>query len=234
MPPQAATPSSPLDRRPIRSRRLALWRHAAAALARARVPPNLISVVGMLAACAAGALLWWTSRDDAPLRACYIAAAALIQLRLIANMLDGMVAVEGGMRSAVGDLYNEVPDRVSDGAVLIGAGYAASSSPTLGYLAALLAVFVAYSRALGKGAGFPSDFRGPMAKQQRMFLVTIASLYLALAPGSWQLARVDLGPIHVAGLMPVVLAVIAAGCVITAVRRLASLAAAMRSRGVTP
>ena len=46
------------------------------------------------------------------------------QLRLTANMLDGMVALASGRASKVGELYNEVPDRVSDAAVFIGAGLA--------------------------------------------------------------------------------------------------------------
>jgi phosphatidylglycerophosphate synthase len=39
-------------------------------------------------------------------------------------MLDGMVALASCRDSKVGELYNEVPDRVSDAAVFIGVGYA--------------------------------------------------------------------------------------------------------------
>ena len=52
-----------------------------------------------------------------------------IQLRLIANLLDGLVAVEGGKRTPTGELYNEAPDRIADTAVLVGAGYAVGGSP---------------------------------------------------------------------------------------------------------
>jgi phosphatidylglycerophosphate synthase len=82
-----------------------------------------------------------------------VLAAVGVQLRLLANMFDGMVAIETGRTSAVGELYNEVPDRVSDTAVLVGAGYAAGGCPVLGYVAALLAVFIAYVRAQGRVAG---------------------------------------------------------------------------------
>ena len=44
----------------------------------------------------------------------WLCGAVLVQLRLLANVLDGMVAVGRGVASPVGELYNEIPDRVSD------------------------------------------------------------------------------------------------------------------------
>ncbi len=110
----------------------------------------------------------------------------LIQLRLLANMFDGMVAIETGKASPTGALYNEVPDRVSDAAMFIGAGYGLGGQPPLGYLAACLAVFLAYLRAQGRVAGAPQEFCGPMAKPQRAFVMTLLSLYCAVAPAAWQ------------------------------------------------
>jgi len=46
--------------------------------------------------CGAGTSLAATAHVEGwMLRACWLGAAACIQLRLIANLLDGMVAVEG-------------------------------------------------------------------------------------------------------------------------------------------
>ena len=42
----------------------------------------------------------------------FLVAAVCVQLRLLANLLDGMVAVGSGQASRIGELYNEVPDRV--------------------------------------------------------------------------------------------------------------------------
>jgi phosphatidylglycerophosphate synthase len=119
-------------------------------------------------------------------RLAWLAGALFIQLRLLANLLDGMVAVEFKKASPVGELYNEVPDRISDVVTLIGAGYAVGGDPALGYLAACVALFTAYVRAMSKAAGAPNDFRGPMAKQQRMFTVTVVAIYCGLAPLDWQ------------------------------------------------
>jgi phosphatidylglycerophosphate synthase len=52
-------------------------------------------------------------------------AAAAIQLRLLCNLLDGMLAVEGGLKTPLGELYNEIPDRLADVAILAGAGASA-------------------------------------------------------------------------------------------------------------
>ena len=140
-----------MERRPLASRN---WRFSillAGWLARRGATPNAISLLGMGAGVIAGLAFWFTSRGViAPLF--WLLGAALVQLRLLCNLIDGMVAVEAGKGSPVGELYNEVPDRVSDAATLIGLGYAAGGSPVLGFLAAILAVFVAYVRAAVKVA----------------------------------------------------------------------------------
>lgn len=220
-----AAPPAP-DRRPIRSRDHRVWIAAAHALAKRGVSANAISVVGMLACIAAGIALAMTSHTESwTMRGLWIAGAMLIQLRLVCNMLDGMVAIERGIASPVGELYNEIPDRVSDMAALIGLGYAATSSVPLGFLAAALAVFVAYVRAMGKAAGAPNDFRGPMAKQQRMFLATLAAVFMGLAPDAWKQTFWSGWSVP-----SVVLAIICVGCVITAIRRILHAAGMLRSR----
>jgi phosphatidylglycerophosphate synthase len=148
-------------------------------LAGAGLTPNQVSVlsVGFALAAAmnfveAGALF------PAPTRWLVIAALC-IQLRLLCNMLDGLLAIEGGLKTRTGDLYNEVPDRIADIAILIGAGYAAHHYPfgvELGWATALVAVLTAYVRLLGGSLGQVQDFGGPMAKQHRMFTLTVGAL----------------------------------------------------------
>ncbi len=186
-------------------------------LVRAGASPNAISVAGMVSGCAAGLLLAATISALGTAWMLFSLAALCVQLRLLANVLDGMVAVGRGVVSPVGELYNEIPDRVSDSAILIGAGYAAGD-PALGLLAALMAVLTAYVRATGKAAGAASDFRGPMAKQQRMALVTGACVFCAIAPVSWTVPALE-----------AVLWVIAAGSAVTAVRRLIGIAGTLRA-----
>src|SRR3954454_22136119 len=111
-----------IDRRPIATRNRKWAQGATAWLASRNVSPNAISVAGMCACIAAGFALGLTSVEYN--RIFWLIAAVGAQLRLTANMLDGMVALVSARASKVGELYNEVRDRVSDAAMFIGAGYA--------------------------------------------------------------------------------------------------------------
>jgi phosphatidylglycerophosphate synthase len=115
----------------------------------------------------------------------WLLGAALVQLRLLANMLDGMVAIGRGEASALGALFNDVPDRVSDTAILVGVGIAATGGWALGLAAALAAMATAYVRLAGVSVGAPSDFGGPMAKPHRMNAVTLLALWCAATPSQW-------------------------------------------------
>jgi len=177
----------------------------------------------MCACIIAGIALGVTSVAD--YRILWIIAALGAQLRLTANMLDGTVALASGRSSKVGELYNEVPDRISDAAVFIGAGIAWGGNITLGYIATILALFTAYVRAAGKIAGAPNEFCGPMAKQHRMLVVTLICLYSAVTPRSWQV--ITLGDSQI-GLVTLGLVVIVIGCVITVMRRISRIVQALR------
>ena len=102
-----------------------------------------------------------------------IGCAAAVQARLVCNLLDGMVAIEGGKKSSVGALYNEFPDRIADSLLIVALGYAVGW-PALGWFGALAAALTAYVRVFGGSLGLAQDFRGPMAKQQRMAVLTAA------------------------------------------------------------
>jgi phosphatidylglycerophosphate synthase len=211
-----------IDRRPIATRNRKWAQDATAWLASRNVSPNAISVAGMCACIIGGVALGLTSIAD--YRILWLIAALGAQLRLTANMLDGMVAIASSRNSKTGELYNEVPDRISDAAVFIGAGFAWGGNVTLGYVATILAIFIAYVRAAGKIAGAPNEFCGPMAKQHRMLVITLICVYAAITPRSWQMITFNDSQV---GLMTLGLIVIVVGCVITVVRRLSRIAHAL-------
>lgn len=215
------------DRRPIAARELRVVQAVASWMARRGFSANGISVAGMVFGVLAGVFFFLTSRLPESSRLLWIAGAVCVQCRLMANMFDGMVAIERGTASKVGELFNEVPDRVSDAATLIGLGWAAGGDVRLGLGAALAAVMTAYVRAVGKGAGAPSEFCGPMAKQQRMFTATVVAVYCALAPVAWQ--QIPLGA-WTAGLPAVALFVILIGSLAGAARRLGRIASSLSGR----
>lgn len=215
--------ASGAGRRPLASRQVGVFRALAAALARKGVSPNVISAASMGFAALAGMALAATARVDGLAQSlCWLGAVAGIQLRLLANLLDGLVAVEGRQGGPTGDLWNEAPDRLADAMIFIGAGFAAGSDPLLGMGAALAAVFVAYVRALGASLGAGQIFVGPQAKPHRMALLTVCALLLAVLPALPGL------PVP---LMRLGLWLVIGGCAVTALRRLGRIAHYLRGRG---
>lgn len=167
------------NRRPLTSRSTAWARFLTGVLIRAGVSPNSISIVSIVFAAAGAVLLIWL-----PSAVGLIAVAVCVQLRLLCNLLDGMVAIDGNRQSPLGGLYNEVPDRVADSLFIVPVGYAVGM-PWLGWLGALAAAITAYIRVLGGSLGLPQDFRGPMAKQHRMAVLTAACLLGAIERSVW-------------------------------------------------
>ena len=102
------------DRRPIAARGLAPSIWLADLLVRAGASANAISIGGVAAGTLAGICFGLVGSWTNLAWLLWLLGAVLVQLRLLANMLDGMVAVGRGIASPVGELFNEVPDRVSD------------------------------------------------------------------------------------------------------------------------
>ncbi|MFZ1018421.1 MAG: CDP-alcohol phosphatidyltransferase family protein [Candidatus Cybelea sp.] len=212
------------QRRPLATRERGWAKALAQSLNRAGVAPNLISVASLVFAAGAGVALWATNESTGIARVLeLLAAAAGIQLRLACNMLDGMVAIEGGLQTPYGEIFNDMPDRFADVAILVGAGYASSEfswGVQLGWLAAILAVLTAYVRLLGGAMGTRQYFTGPMAKPHRMAVLTVACLLSTLEPFvGWH------GQVLAAALIAIVI-----GCVATLARRTAQIVSEVTAR----
>jgi phosphatidylglycerophosphate synthase len=197
-------PEPSVNRRPLTSRNSA-WAAKLASWAVSReITPNQISQASMGFA-AAGFFLYAVSTQGGIVQfLALLFAAATLQARLVCNLIDGMVAIEGGRGAKDGPFWNEAPDRVSDFLFFAGAGLAAGQ-PELGLLAAALAIATAYIRELGRAEGFPPDFSGPLAKPQRMAVLTAGTVLAALYATEWTLT--------------VTLWIVVAGTAITVIRR---------------
>lgn len=202
-------------RRPIPTRGAAWAIGLARWLQQAGVCPNPISVLGVVIAALAALCLILAGQRAGDVRAAlFVAAAILIPLRLLCNMLDGLLAVEGGLRTPSGELYNELPDRLADLLILAGAGYAnpgVAWSAELGWGAAAVALLTAYTRTLGAASGAAQHFTGPMAKPRRMHVMIAGCLLSAIGTAAgWQAER---------WLLPAALLLIIAGGGVTIMRR---------------
>ena len=217
----------PSQRRPLRSRQTS-WASRALRLALATpLGANAISFLGLVVSALGAAAIWFAGGAEPGGGAgpawLWLIGALAIQLRLLANLLDGMVAVEGGRGSPTGALWNVVPDRFEDAVFLVAFGHAAGLD-WLGWLAALLASLGAYIRTLGVSLGLGEDFSGPMAKPQRMAALTLGCLLAPLE--AWLL-----GTAHAA---LVILAVVVLGTAVTCARRLLRQAQRLQAEGRDP
>ncbi|HEX2748918.1 MAG TPA: CDP-alcohol phosphatidyltransferase family protein [Verrucomicrobiales bacterium] len=204
-------------RRPLKSRSTRWAGGLSRFLLRLGCRPNQVSVMSTVFALGGGACMILAARTGTGIW--WLGAALGIQLRLLCNLMDGMLAVEGGLKSPAGDLYNEFPDRLSDAALLMAFGYAGAFnpwSPVLGGIAAAGALMTACIRMHGASLTGTHDFRGPMAKPQRMAVLTLACLLLIAFP-QWDVIFWTL-------------ALITIGCALTCLRRLRALAAVLHAR----
>lgn len=202
------------NRRPIKTRSAGWARRITDILVKRDISPNQISVASIAFALVGVVAL---NIDSGVVGS--ICCAIGIQLRLLCNLFDGMVAIEGGKKSDIGSLYNEFPDRIADSLLIVGLGYAIGQSD-LGWFAALAAALTAYVRVFGGSIGLKQTFIGPMAKQHRMAVMTAALLLNAIEAGVY-------GTHYV---LWIALAVIAIGSVATCVTR--TLAIAKQLKGI--
>lgn len=169
---------SDINRRPIKARDLGPLQKLASSLAQSQITPNQISVLSIVFSLITPLALWqWTPNSWS---GCLLAALG-IQLRLLCNLMDGMVAIEGAKKSVLGDIYNEFPDRIADTIIILALGYTFPELQLLGWVASFVAVMTAYTRVLGAAVGTPHYFVGPMAKQHRMALISGILLICPLA-----------------------------------------------------
>lgn len=206
--------TNPEARRPLKVRKLEAVQKAATLLSQKDISPNHISLASMGFAALAGAACVGMMAFSGFLGFLFmLLALAGVAGRVLCNLFDGLVAVEGGKRTPSGELFNDVPDRISDALIFIGMGYAVSFGlfgGILGWGAALMAVMTAYARTLGRSLGAPVDFSGPMAKPHRMGVAAVAILLTPFEGGMFSTGTI----------LAFALIVIIAGSTFTVWRRL--------------
>lgn len=170
--------------------------------ARRRIHPDVFTYSALLLSAIAGVAFWQAGANRAWL---WLAPPCLL-VRLLFNLMDGLVSREMGLASAWGEVKNEFGDRVADTLIflgLVGGGYA---DPRLAALALALILWISYLGILSKATGGPRMYGGLFGKGDRMISLALFTLYPLLggelASYNWYL----------------VLAIIAAG--ITVLQRL--------------
>ena len=112
-------------RRPLKVRTFRYSKEFAKWLSKKNITPNNISIFSVIfAALSALCIFALPYSSGAGSLLLPVFAAIFIQCRLLCNLFDGMVAVEGKKGTASGELFNDIPDRISDPLILVAAGSA--------------------------------------------------------------------------------------------------------------
>src|SRR5947199_8844273 len=147
-------PYEPTSRRPIAGRFRRTARAATQLCVRLGIHPDAISYLSLVTALAAGVCFWKSGK----LPWLLLIAPLFCYLRLWFNMLDGMVAVATGKANALGEIVNDLPDRVSDVIIFVGVAHSGLMNPLIGYWTAILSLFTAYAGLFGQAIGGRREF----------------------------------------------------------------------------
>lgn len=132
--------------------------------------------------------------------------------RALCERVDDLMAENLATEKNTGRFLNEIPERISETAIFLGAAFSVPSEivRALGLAAALFSVGTAYIRVVGASAGVPHFFAGPMAKRHRLIVMTICAFASGIekTQGSWGRS------------IAVALLIIAIGALITCFNRL--------------
>ena len=160
-----------------------LLRPACGALARAGITANQVTVGAMLLSIATGTAVA-VLHDE---RWVLFVVPVTLLARMALNAIDGMLAREHGMQSALGGLLNELGDVVSDIALYAPFGLIAGVSPVAVSATVILAVLSEMTGVVGTQIGASRRYDGPMGKSDRAlgFGLLAVLLGLGLEPGIW-------------------------------------------------
>jgi CDP-diacylglycerol--glycerol-3-phosphate 3-phosphatidyltransferase len=147
------------------------------------VTANQVTIAAALLSIAAG-----TTIALQPSAAWPLALLPLVLfLRMALNAIDGMLAREHDMQSALGGMLNELGDVISDTALYLPLALVPGIDPVLVVLVVLLAVCTELAGVVAVQIGAQRRYDGPMGKSDRAFVFGTLGLVLALGvqPGVW-------------------------------------------------
>lgn len=160
-----------------------LMRPLCRGLARAGVSANQVTGAALLVSAAAGGLILWQPGQRWPL----LVLPAVLFVRMALNAIDGMLAREHGMRSALGAVLNELGDVASDAALYLPLAVVPGVPGWLVVAAVVAGVIVEMAGVVALQIGATRRYDGPMGKSDRAFAFGLLAFLLGvgLAAGWW-------------------------------------------------
>lgn len=153
-----------------------LLRPVSRGLVRAGVSANQVTVIAALISIAVG--VGFAVYPDSQWAALMI--PVWLFLRMALNAIDGMMAREHDMQSALGGYLNELSDVVSDAALYLPFALVAGVSPYLVVAIVFLALLTEMAGVVSLQVGASRRYDGPMGKSDRAFVFGLLGLLLGL------------------------------------------------------
>lgn len=160
-----------------------LLRPPTKALARAGVTANHVTLAAVALSFVAGGCIAWKPNARWPL----LTLGATLLARMALNAIDGMLAREHGMKSALGGILNELGDVFSDAALYLPLARVPGIEPMWVVLVVLLGVISEMAGVIGVQIGASRRYDGPLGKSDRAFVFGAMGLALGLGvtAGAW-------------------------------------------------
>lgn len=152
-------------------------------LAGAGVTANQITVAALVLSCAVGGLVAMFPQQRWPL----LLVPIVMFTRMALNAIDGMLAREHGMKTALGGFLNELGDVVSDAALYLPFALIPGIAPAPVVIVVVLAMIVEMTGVIAQSLGASRRYDGPMGKSDRAFVFGALGLMLGLGveAGHW-------------------------------------------------
>ncbi len=157
------------------------WQHwlkpIVAFCVRNRIRPNAFTYGALVLSLGAASALFLAGLN----RAWLWLVPPCISVRLVFNLMDGLVAREMQLADALGEVKNEFGDRIADSAIFLGLCFGGYANARLAALAIVLILCVSYLGILGKAIGGPRVYGGVFGKGDRMITLALFTFYPLLA-----------------------------------------------------
>ncbi|MFZ2451242.1 MAG: CDP-alcohol phosphatidyltransferase family protein [Methylovulum miyakonense] len=117
----------------------------------------------------------------------FLSLPLVLLIRMALNAIDGMLAREHAMQSALGAILNELCDVASDAALYLPFALLPNVSPTLTVFIVVSAIISEMTGVIAVQIGASRRYDGPMGKSDRAFVFGAIGLAVGVGvtPGPW-------------------------------------------------
>ena len=150
-----------------------------------KIHPNTINLLALLMSLITGAALLFAPSY----KILFLVVPLSVFIRIAFNALDGMVARTLNLSNKVGEVYNELYDRLSDISIFVFLAFASYADARWVLICLSFILLNSYLGILGKSAGGSRVYKGFIGKADRMLYLGIVSIisFFRLDPLYWMI-----------------------------------------------